>query len=83
MDTKSIAMDTGLKSLVTIVRFHRLPAESEKIAHQYCLSGEDFDGTRILQVTKTHSQSKKISSYTLHSMGNAILPVIVKAKDGN
>lgn len=40
MDTKSIPIDTGPKSLVTIVRFHRFPAESEQVVHQYYFSGE-------------------------------------------
>lgn len=75
-------MDTGLQSLVTIARFHQLPAESEQLSHQFCPPGQLFSDTELLLAAKALTLKAKIITPSISDLKNDILPAIAKAKDG-
>jgi len=76
-------MDTGLRSLVAIARFHQLPAEPEQLAHQFGAPGENFSDTELLRAAKALTLKARQISPSLSELNNAFLPAIAKAHDGS
>ncbi len=76
-------MDTGLHSLVTIARFHQLPAEPDQLAHQFSVPGEDFADTQLLLAAKALTLKAKHLTPSLADLNNAMLPAIAKTRDGH
>ena len=75
-------MDTGLLSLVTIARFHQIPAEAEQLAHQFAEPGVSFTNTHILLAAKAINLKAKCLKVTPKSIKANMLPAIVKRQDG-
>jgi subfamily B ATP-binding cassette protein HlyB/CyaB len=76
-------MDTGLQALVTIAQFHRLPAESEQLAHQFAQPGQVFGERELLQAAKALTLKAKQLKIPLSEVENRVLPAIAKLKDGS
>ncbi|MCB2261715.1 MAG: type I secretion system permease/ATPase [Candidatus Thiosymbion ectosymbiont of Robbea hypermnestra] len=76
-------MDTGLYSLVTIARFHQVPADSEQLAHQFGEPGKSFSDTNLLLAAKALTLKAKRVSPRLATINDDVLPAIAKAADGN
>lgn len=75
-------MDTGLQSLVTLARYHQLPAEADQLAHQFVAPGQVFTNTEILLAAKALTLKAKVLSPKFSDINNDILPAIAKATDG-
>lgn len=75
-------MDTGLRSLVAIARFHQLPADADQLAHQFAKSGEVFSDTEILLAAKALTLKAKLIKLGTEKLAKAVLPAIAKDRDG-
>ena len=75
-------MDSGLHSLVTIARFHQLPAEVDQLAHQFGLPGQSFTDTELLLAAKALTLKAKHLSVDITSLSDAMLPAIAKDNNG-
>ncbi|ODS23439.1 peptidase C39 [Candidatus Endobugula sertula] len=75
-------MDTGLYSLVTIARFHQLPAEPDPLAHQFAAPGQVFGDTELLLAAKALTLKAKRLSPDISELDKGMLPAIAKSKDG-
>ncbi|WP_415896382.1 type I secretion system permease/ATPase [Neptuniibacter sp. QD72_48] len=83
METQAESVvDTGLRSLITIARFHQLPAEEPQIQHQFAVPGEHFSSTEILRAAKSLGFKTRQSQLTFNKLNNAVLPAILQGKDG-
>jgi subfamily B ATP-binding cassette protein HlyB/CyaB len=82
MEDGSISMDTGLESLVTLARFHQLPAEADQLSHEFIAPGELFTNTELLLAAKALTLKAKVITPKLENLDNALLPAIAKAHDG-
>ncbi|MBX2808294.1 MAG: type I secretion system permease/ATPase [Cellvibrionaceae bacterium] len=81
-------MDTGLHSLVTLARFHQLPAEADQLAHEFGQPGTVFDDTALLQAAKALTLKVKPITLSEKKVGagglSAVpLPALAKRKDGS
>lgn len=76
-------IDSGLRSLITIARFHQLPAEEPQIQHQFAVPGENFGDTEILRAAKSLGFKTRQSNLTFSKLNNSVLPAILQGKDGS
>ncbi|WP_428240715.1 type I secretion system permease/ATPase [Gynuella sp.] len=76
-------MDTGLAALITVARFHQLPAEPEQLRHQFGVPGLNFTDTEILLAAKSLTLKAKKIKLPLSKLENRILPAIAKHHDGS
>ena len=82
-DQKTAITDTGLHALVMLARFHQLPAEPEKLAHDFGQPGQLFTETEILQAAKALTLKAKALELSATSLKPGILPAIAQHKDGS
>ena len=86
MNTKSedekIPIDTGLHSLVMLLRFFEVPADIEQIQHQYGESGKLFDADGLLRVAKKLNLKAKVINSKWDRLEKTVLPVIAEMNDG-
>ncbi len=83
MDTQAESqVDTGLSSLITLARFHQLPAEEPQIQHQFGVPGELFGDTEILRAAKSLGFKTRQTTLTFEKLNNSILPAIIVTKSG-
>ncbi len=75
--------DTGLQALVAIARFHQLPAEPTQLAHEFASPGQCFAETELLRAAKALTLKAKLLRPSLSKLNNAMLPAIVKDRDGD
>jgi subfamily B ATP-binding cassette protein HlyB/CyaB len=79
MDSISPLSDTGLSSLILLLRFQGIAADPQQIAHQY---GDKISVTEMLRCAK----DLKLKARVIHSewsrLGKAALPVIAERRDG-
>ncbi|MCV6611584.1 MAG: cysteine peptidase family C39 domain-containing protein [Amphritea sp.] len=75
-------IDTGLRSLVTIARFHQLPTEEPQIQYQFGVPGELFGDTEILRAAKSLGFKTRQTTLTFEKLNNSILPAIIVTKNG-
>jgi len=76
------AVDTGLQCLVAIARFHRLPAESAQLKHQFGQDEVPFDTQCILTAAKALGFRAQSSKTELRRLSNRTLPAIGRSADG-
>ncbi len=82
-------IDSGLLGLVLIARFHQIPTTPEALRHKYAplpdTVGQQsvFGDIEILKAAKDLGFRAKHVTATLGTLDNAILPVLVKKKDGS
>lgn len=76
-------MDTGLLSLVTIARFHQLPADPEQLSHEFGTPGKMFTNNEILLAAKALTLKSKQLTLSTSELTNGILPAIAKNKQGS
>lgn len=81
--SQDYVLDTGLQSLVTIARFHQLPAESEQLSHQFGRPGEIFGDTELLLAAKALTLKAKLLTVDSSRLNDGMLPAIGKHKDGS
>ena len=83
MDTQAESrVDTGLRALITIARFHQLPAEEPQIQHQFGVPGEFFSNTEILRAAKSLGFKTRQTSISFNKLNNSVLPAIIITKSG-
>lgn len=82
MDVEEHPLDSGLRALVTIARFHQLPAEEEQIRHQFGCPGELFSTTEILRAAKSLGFKSRELSVSPEKLTNNTLPAILVTDDG-
>jgi len=75
-------MDTGLFSLVTVLRFHQMPAEAEQLHHQFGIPGQPFSVSEILRATKKLGLKARQTTQNFHQLNNASLPVTSHTGEG-
>ncbi|WP_421868943.1 type I secretion system permease/ATPase [Motiliproteus sp.] len=76
-------LDTGLYSLVSIARFHRLPAELEQLKHQFGREEQPFDTQDLLRAAKALGFRAKQSTATLQRLQPRALPAIGRDRNGS
>lgn len=75
-------IDTGLRALVIVARFHQLPADLDQLAHQFGHEGQVFSDTQILQSAKALTLRAKKLHLALTELDDSVLPAIAKMRDG-
>ncbi len=84
MDTKHDSpLGSGLRSLITIARFHQLPAEESQIQHQFGIPGECFGSTELLRAAKSLGFKTRHTELTFDKLNNGVLPAILVTKAGD
>ncbi|RDE18043.1 type I secretion system permease/ATPase [Motiliproteus coralliicola] len=76
-------LDTGLYSLVSIARFHRLPAEPDQLKHQFGRDQQPLDTQDLLRAAKALGFRAKQSTTTLQGLQPRSLPAIGRDRNGN
>ncbi len=74
-------VDTGLVSLVTLLRFIELPADADQIKHQYGEPGSMFDMEGLLRVAKRLKLKARIVKSSWERLEKTHLPAIAELKD--
>lgn len=82
MDVQDQPLDSGLRSLITIARYHQLPVEEEQIRHQFGAPGETFTATEILRAAKSLGFKARQLTTSLDKLSNNTLPAILLTHDG-
>lgn len=82
MDVQDQPIDSGLRALITIARYHQLPAEEEQIRHQFGCPGNPFSATEVLRAAKSLGFKARMLTATLESLSNSTLPAVLLTKDG-
>lgn len=75
-------MDTGLKCLGLIGKFHQLPVDEGQLAHQFGVSGQPFDNVAILRAAKALTLKAKQVTVPTDKLLQIPLPAIVKTVSG-
>lgn len=75
-------MDTGLFSLVTVFRFHQMPAEAEQLHHQFGVPGQPFSVSEILRAAKKLGLKARQTTQSFQQLSNSSLPAIAINKEG-
>ena len=76
MESANTTLDSGLFSLVAILRVQGIPAEPEQLRHQFSQSGQSFGSTEVLRAAKKHWFESEATEY-IHLNGS-IIPVCLQ-----
>ncbi|WP_420549575.1 type I secretion system permease/ATPase [Curvivirga sp.] len=76
-------VDTGLQSLVVLLRFFELPADADQIQHQYGEAGELFDADGLLRVAKRLELKARVVDTEWERLAKTVLPAIAQMNDGS
>lgn len=76
-------MDTGLAALVTLARFHQIPAESEQLRRQYADGDQPLSATDLLRAARALGFKAREMRSTFSRLRDEILPAIARARDGS
>ena len=82
MDQTSTAMDSGLFSLVTILRVQGMPAEPEQLQHQFAKPGQPLGSQELLRAAKKLGLKARQLDTSFSRLNNASLPAIGIDNDG-
>ena len=73
-------LDSGLASLVTLLRFHGVPADADQLSHQ--AAGQPFGVTEIVRGARAHKLKARVLRGALKTLPRQALPAIIKKRDG-
>ncbi|MBN1006597.1 type I secretion system permease/ATPase [Amphritea pacifica] len=76
MESSTAAVDSGLFSLVTILRVLGMPAEPQQLRHQFAVPGQPFTSTELLRAAKKLSLKARQVNLPFNNLSNASLPAI-------
>jgi subfamily B ATP-binding cassette protein HlyB/CyaB len=75
----STPVDTGLASLVLLLRVHGIAVDAAQLAHQY---GQNFTSNEILRCAKDMKLKARRLETSWERLGKATLPAIAGTRDG-
>jgi subfamily B ATP-binding cassette protein HlyB/CyaB len=79
---ESSSVDTGLRALVTILRFHNLPADIEQIRHQFGNPGKLFTTDDLLLAARRLQLKARVVSTNWERLKKTTLPAIASLQGG-
>lgn len=75
-------MDSGIASLVLLLRFFGMPGEPEQIRHQFGRPGEPSSAEDLLRAAKRLELKARLLNTKWDRLGKTPLPAIAEKKDG-
>ena len=75
-----VVVDSGLASIVTLLRFHGLPVDPGQLLHR--AAGARFDSSEIVRSARSHGLKAKVQRSRPSSLRRAVLPAIVYGPGG-
>ena len=75
--------DSGLQSLVVLLRFFGKPADAIQLRHQFAPDGEAFTADHILRAAKRLEVKARLERIEPQRLEKAALPAIALLKDGS
>lgn len=75
-------MDTGLHGLITIARFHKIPAEPSPLKHEFSKAGENFSDQDLIRAAKALTLKASLLNLPLEKIEKSCLPALAKTKEG-
>lgn len=76
------SVDAGILALVTILRFHNLPADADQIRHQFGKPGAVFDMADLLLTAKRLQLKSRIVQSGWDQLAKTTLPAIAELANG-
>ncbi len=81
--SKDNLVDTGLASLVVLMRFHRIPGDADQLKHQFGRADRPFDTPDILRAAKSVGLKVKNHRSSWTRLQKTPLPAIARHSDGH
>ena len=78
--TELVVSDSGLASLVTLLRFHGMPVDPGQLLHR--AAGACFDSAEIVRSARSYGLKAKVRQGRASALRKAVLPAIVDGPDG-
>lgn len=82
-DSQPNKPDSGVLSLITILRLLGIPSDLDQIQHQYGVPGKQFDAEELLRVAKRFKMKARLISSDWSKLERTFLPAIAELKDGS
>jgi len=83
-NTKPVGIDTGLRALVIISRYFKMPVELSQLERAYIVRPGLADETVLLRAAKRlHLKTKKLTGINKEQLLKLPLPAMLKMKQGN